>query len=209
MAARRLFLIRHGQYDEREEGTKDLTATGRAQAKRVGRALRHEQVDAIYASTMLRARTTAALIAEERDPGDNKMLVQSTELLCECVPTKIGFYIPPSTILEGKNQADRAFARFFKKTKTTRTELIVCHGNIIRYLVTKALGLPPLAWRKMAIFHASMTEIRIHSDGRAILFSYNDVGHLPRKLRTMSGAAPKALEKLTKASIAKNSKPES
>src|ERR1017187_1492089 len=89
MAVRRLLLIRHGQYDEREDGTKDLTETGRAQAKRIGHALRDDHIDAVYASTMLRARTTAALIAEERN-----LLVQSTPVLCECIPTKIAFYIP-------------------------------------------------------------------------------------------------------------------
>jgi serine/threonine-protein phosphatase PGAM5 len=198
MAVRRLLLIRHGQYDEREEGTKDLTAIGRAQAKHIGKALVHHEIDAVYASTMIRARTTAALIVEGR-----KLMVQSTPILCECIPTKIGFYIPADTIAEGKKQADRAFERFFKKTRITRTELIVCHGNIIRYLVARALDVPGVAWRKMAIYHASITEIRIHSDGRAILFAYNDVGHLPQKLVTMSGAAPKKLRKLTRASIEK------
>jgi serine/threonine-protein phosphatase PGAM5 len=198
MAARRLLLIRHGQYDEREEGTKDLTALGRAQAKRIGKALKNDRIDAVYASTMLRARTTAALIAESRS-----LMVQSTPLLCECIPTKVGFYIPLETIADGKKQADRAFARFFKKSRTTRTELLVCHGNIIRYFVARALDVPGITWRKMAIYHASITEIRIHSDGRAVLFSYNDVAHLPQKLITMSGAAPKKLRKLTRASIEK------
>jgi serine/threonine-protein phosphatase PGAM5 len=147
---------------------------------------------------MLRARTTAALIADGRS-----MMVQSTPLLCECIPTKVGFYLPPETIADGKKQADRAFARFFKKSRTTRTELIVCHGNIIRYFVARALDVPGITWRKMAIYHASITEIRIHSDGRAVLFSYNDVAHLPHKLRTMSSAAPKKLRKLTRASIEK------
>jgi serine/threonine-protein phosphatase PGAM5 len=196
--ARRLLLIRHGQYDEREEGTKDLTALGRKQAKRIGKSLEFDRIDAVYASTMLRARTTAGLIAEDRN-----LPVQTTPLLCECIPTKIGFYIPPDTIAEGKRQADRAFDRFFKKSRILRTELLVCHGNIIRYLVARALRVPGTTWRKMAIYHASITEIRIHSDGRAVLFSYNDVAHLPHKLRTMSGARPNQLKIVTKRSIEK------
>ncbi|MGH7329186.1 MAG: hypothetical protein ACREJX_12620, partial [Polyangiaceae bacterium] len=56
----------------------------------------------------------------------------------------------------------------------------------------------PIAWRSMAIYHASVTDIRIHSDGRAILFSYNDVAHLPAKLRTMSAKAPKQTMEKTK-----------
>ena len=121
------------------------------------------------------------------------MLIASTPLLCECIPTKVGFYIPAATIRDGRKQADRAFARFFKRTRTSRTELVVCHGNIIRYFIARAMGMKLTAWRSMAIFHASITDIRIHSDGRAILFAYNDVGHLPAKLRTMSAKAPKSM----------------
>ena len=186
MGVRRLLLIRHGQYDERDEGTKDLTSLGKKQAKLICRALGDDRVDAVYSSTMLRARTTAALVAETR-----KLSVSSTPILCECIPTKVGFFIEPAVIREGKKQADRAFARFFKRSRHNRTELIVCHGNIIRYFVTRAMGMKLHAWRSMAIYHASITDIRIHSDGRAILFSYNDVAHLPARLRTMSAKAPK------------------
>ena len=186
MGVRRLLLVRHGQYDERDEGTKDLTTIGRQQATLIGRALSDERIDAVFSSTMLRARTTAALVAEPR-----KLLVASTPILCECIPTKVGFFVSPAIIREGKKQADRAFARFFKRSRHNRTELIVCHGNIIRYFVTRAMGMKPLAWRSMAIYHASITDIRIHPDGRAILFTYNDVAHLPPRLRTMSAKAPK------------------
>lgn len=198
MVMRRLVLVRHGQYDERDEGTKDLTALGKKQAQRVARALANERIDAVYSSTMLRARTTAAIVAESR-----KLLVASTPLLCECIPTKVGFYVPPSIIKEGREQADRAFIRFFKRSRAPRTEVVVCHGNIIRYFVAKAMGMDPLRWRNMAIYHASITDIRIHSDGRALLFSYNDVAHLPSKLRTMSAKAPKQ----TRASVERNIEP--
>lgn len=196
MGVRRLLLIRHGQYDERDEGTKDLTRTGRKQAALVGKALDDERIDAVYASTMLRARTTAALIAEPR-----KLLVASTPILVECIPTKVGFPVPAATIRDGRAQADHAYARYFKRSKTPRTELLVCHGNLIRYLVTKAMGMKAANWRNLAIYHASITDIRILSDGRAVLFSYNDVSHLPHKLRTMSLKAPRTLAKRTKASL--------
>ncbi|HEX7665590.1 MAG TPA: histidine phosphatase family protein, partial [Polyangiaceae bacterium] len=122
-------------------------------------------------------------------------------VLVECIPTKVGFPVPVATIREGRAQADRAYAKFFKRSTTNRTELLVCHGNLIRYLVTKAMGMKPLNWRNLAIYHASITDIRIQSNGRAILFSYNDVSHLPKKLRTMSAKAPKTLAKRTKASL--------
>ncbi|MGH7330417.1 MAG: histidine phosphatase family protein, partial [Polyangiaceae bacterium] len=48
MGVRRLLLVRHGQYDERDEGTKDLTAIGKKQAKLIARAVGDDRIDAVY-----------------------------------------------------------------------------------------------------------------------------------------------------------------
>jgi 2,3-bisphosphoglycerate-dependent phosphoglycerate mutase len=63
----RLLLVRHG-LPERTAGNPDpeLAALGRDQAERVIAALAGEPVDAIYSSTMARARQTAAPLARER-----------------------------------------------------------------------------------------------------------------------------------------------
>ncbi|GAA1838005.1 hypothetical protein GCM10009836_16040 [Pseudonocardia ailaonensis] len=63
----RLVLVRHG-LPERAAGSADpvLADLGREQAERVVGALAGEPVDAIYASTLARARQTAAPLARER-----------------------------------------------------------------------------------------------------------------------------------------------
>jgi probable phosphoglycerate mutase len=85
-----LFLIRHGQslvnLTDWEHGNRDegLTDLGQRQATAVARRLADEDADVLYASTMLRARETAAVIADAigldvihddriREIGNNKL----------------------------------------------------------------------------------------------------------------------------------------
>ncbi len=67
----RISLVRHGQTDwnrdRRIQGRSDvpLNDTGREQARETGRALRARRFDGIYASPLIRAFETAAIIAGE------------------------------------------------------------------------------------------------------------------------------------------------
>uniref|UniRef100_A0A1I8F429 Serine/threonine-protein phosphatase PGAM5, mitochondrial n=1 Tax=Macrostomum lignano TaxID=282301 RepID=A0A1I8F429_9PLAT len=40
-------------------------------------------------------------------------------------------------------------------------ELLVCHANVIRYFVCRALQLPPEAWLRFSLDHASITWVTI------------------------------------------------
>jgi broad specificity phosphatase PhoE len=69
----RLLLVRHGQTTSNLRGALDteapgagLTALGREQAEALVERLAGERVDAVYASTLRRARQTAAPLARER-----------------------------------------------------------------------------------------------------------------------------------------------
>jgi broad specificity phosphatase PhoE len=69
----RLILIRHGQTPANVLGQLDtahpgpgLTALGLEQAARIPHALRREEVDAVFASTLVRTQLTAAPLAETR-----------------------------------------------------------------------------------------------------------------------------------------------
>ena len=84
-----------------------------------------------------------------------------------------------------KAQLDRLFAEHFRPAQgATRNELLVCHGNVIRYLVTRALGVDTLAWLEMSPGHASITKIRVEADGRFKVIALGDVGHLPPSMLT-------------------------
>ena len=57
--------------------------------------------------------------------------------------------------------------------------VFICHQNIIRYFVCRALQLPPEAWLRFRGSNCGITEIIISDDGRVSLEKFADVGHLP------------------------------
>lgn len=64
-------------------------------------------------------------------------------------------------------------------------ELVISHGNLIRFLVCALLGAPPENWLALDIHHASITRIAINDRGEPVLESFNETMHLPPDLVTM------------------------
>jgi serine/threonine-protein phosphatase PGAM5 len=192
-AARNIILVRHGHYAA--DPTADvrlgpgLTPLGVAQAHLVGARLAGMPMsfDALYVSPLQRARDTAATISA--DFPDRKFTVLDD--LEECTPPTRRKDIvrdeKPEQMLACKAQLDRLFKAHFKPAfGAERTELYVCHGNVIRYLITRALGVDTSAWLEMSVGHASITRIRVEADGRFKVIAIGDVGHLPANM--LSGA---------------------
>ena len=141
--------------------------------------------DALYVSPMQRARDTAAVISGNF-PGSKFSVVND---LAECTPptrdNQIMVGEKPADLAACKAQIDRLFAQYFKASQDgPRSEMFVCHGNIIRSLVVRALGVDADAWLGMSVGHASITKIRIEADGRIKVIAVGDVGHLPPDLLT-------------------------
>ena len=189
MLRRSLVLVRHGRYDTEDRSAPQggLTDMGRAQARQIAQRQRGMAFDAAYCSTLRRAEETAAIIAAEL-PGT---AVQRARVLCECVPcippafahyfTKTG----PEEIERGARQSLAAYQRFFKRPgRASRRELLVCHGNIIRSFVCRALGLPIESWLNFNTHNCGLTIIHVAGDGLRIVESFNDIGHLPAELHT-------------------------
>lgn len=189
-----IYLVRHGAYDQ---GAKvdprfggSLTPLGIAEARLVGSRLRGLPLhfDSITSSTMARARETAAIVSESLPEIEFR---QSSEL-SECTP-------PASRPLEGESpdeqvactkRLDHVFAeRFTPPINADRNDLIVAHGNVIRYLVTKALGMDAHAWPGFSIAHASLTIIRVRAGGTMSVIAVGDIGHIPPNLQSWGTAA--------------------
>ena len=200
-AVRTLYLIRHGHYAADPAADEKLgpgiSPIGAAQANLVGARLAGLPVkfDAFYVSPMQRARDTAAVISTNF-PGSKFTQVDD---LAECTPStrdqKITAAEKSADLAACKARIDRLFAEHFKASQDgARTEMFVCHGNIIRSLVVRALGVDADAWLGMSAGHASITKIRIEPDGRVKVISVGDVGHLPPNLLTgASGDADRSL----------------
>ena len=196
-AARTIVLVRHGYYlaDANSDNKlgPHLAPIGVAQAHLVGARLAAlpTRFDALYVSPVQRARDTAAVIAGDL-PGRHFEVVDD---LTECTPptwrTKIMAEETPAELAACKIQFDRLFAHSFKPARGhERTELMVCHGNVIRNMVVRALGVDPKAWLEMSVGNASITRIRVEPDGRFKVISVGDVGHIPPTLRTGATGDP-------------------
>ena len=59
-----------------------------------------------------------------------------------------------------------------------RYEVVVCHMNVIRYFVARALQLPPETWLRMRGDNCGITEIIVTPKGQASLGRFADTGHL-------------------------------
>ena len=200
-AARVIVLVRHGNYvaDDAidEKVGPHLSSLGVAQAYLAGARLAglSTTFDHLYVSPMQRARDTAAAIAPEFPQRRFEVI----DDLAECTPptrrADIMAREKSADLAACKERFDRDFARFFKPALgKDQTDLLVCHGNVIRYLVTRAIGVDSTAWLEMSVGHASVTTIRVEGDGTFKVIAVGDVGHIPPNLRTgATGDADRSL----------------
>lgn len=181
-ASRTLILVRHGQYDTSPDSPQRLTELGQEQAQLTGRFLRERGAyDALLSSRLPRARHTAEIVSAELGAGD----VTYSHLLREGMYSKIpGYDVPPDERREDRLRAERAFARFFRPTRKDRIELYVCHGNLIRYLVCRAMGVPAVRWMRLVSHNCGVTTIVVRATGAVRVVSYNQTAHLPPRLVT-------------------------
>jgi serine/threonine-protein phosphatase PGAM5 len=189
--ARIIVLVRHGYYvpDQAlgDQPGPHLAPIGVAQAQLVGARLAGlpTRFDAMYVSPVQRARDTAAIIAADF-PGRHFEVVDD---LAECTPpsrrAEAMAHEKPKDLVACQAQLDRVFDKYFKPAVgSEHTDLFVCHGDVIRYLVTRALGVDTRAWLEMSVGNASITEIRVEADGRLKVITVGDVGHLPPSMLT-------------------------
>ena len=187
MALRILLLIRHGQYhlDREHRRYGQLTGLGQRQARRVGTRLAQYTIDALHCSTAPRALQTAELIASRLSGVPRK----PSRLLLEGLPTVLpGFSAEQrGRVPLHRARMDRAFARYFRPARgRDRIEALICHGNIIRYLLRKALDDSAHKWVRSETSHCGISAVVISPDGTIRIGSINDVGHLPRTMQTFS-----------------------
>jgi serine/threonine-protein phosphatase PGAM5 len=194
---RTLVLVRHGNYDEEdardERVGRGLRPIGVAQARLVGGRLRALPVrfDALVASPLTRARQTAEVVAAELGFGAPRIDPD----LAECTPPTRRADIMAKETAEDlaacAAQLDRLAGRLLAPSPAgDARELVVAHGNVIRYLVTRALAVDPTAWLGMSIGHASLTVIVVDPAGAARVLAVGDVGHLPPAFQTGAWGDP-------------------
>jgi 2,3-bisphosphoglycerate-dependent phosphoglycerate mutase len=187
----RLILIRHG-LPQRTEGTSDapLSEVGHAQAVAMAEWLRHEPIDALYVSPMIRARQTVAPL-EQRTGLVAKVLDGVAEF-----DRRGSRYVP----IEELKQADRKAWQqtmsgnvvpeqdAFRQTVVEallgvvarhpgQSIAVTCHGGVINVWASHVLG---MTQPKMFFLpdYTSINRFLVSSAGHLTLESLNETGHL-------------------------------
>ncbi len=191
-----VYLIRHGSY-HRQADQDDVTGNGldplgHQQAHWTGKRLATlpVKISSLVSSDFTRARETADDIGQEvgvtpvRDP-----------LLHECSPPSgpAPDAAHPDSPEARQCAADltAAFAKYFRPSPgADARDVLVCHGNVIRWLVGHALGLDPRTWTRMDIANGGITVIAVYPDGVTQLVTYSDTGHIPPASQTWLDVGP-------------------
>src|SRR5262245_65155142 len=114
MPTRKIYFIRHGEYDWQNPECKDLTPIGVQQAELTAQRLAALSVQRIYSSDLPRAMQTAETIRRalanvpcEPDPG-----------LRECyLPSPASRDVPVDVLKAGEQHAAQAFAKYLRPAK--------------------------------------------------------------------------------------------
>ncbi|XP_057686884.1 serine/threonine-protein phosphatase PGAM5, mitochondrial isoform X2 [Corythoichthys intestinalis] len=186
-ATRNILLIRHSQYNLSGSSDKEriLTPLGREQAELTGHRLSALglKYDVLIHSSMARATETAHIISKHL-PGVELL---SCDLLREGAPIEpvppVTHWKPDAVYHEDGARIEAAFRRYIHraepKQKEDSYEIIVCHANVIRYFVCRALQFPPEGWLRMGLNNGSITWLTIRPSGRVALRTLGDAGFMP------------------------------
>ncbi len=196
---RTLYLIRHGEYVHDKDCDEyvgcELDALGREQAALVAARLKTMPItfSSLQSSPMTRARQTADIIAlsfPDLKPVRN-------DDIHECTPTTrrqdIMDGLKPGEAEACDAQLQAAAARLLVPATAGHDEhdIVVCHGNVIRWMVCRVLEVDPHAWLQMSIANCSVTIIQVKADGALKLVSFADSGHIPWERTTYPGVTIK------------------
>jgi serine/threonine-protein phosphatase PGAM5 len=189
-----VFLVRHGAYN-RDDAADEVSANplsplGHEQAKLVGARLTAMPVRfrSLVTSDFLRARQTADEVGAALH-----MTPVVDSLIHECTPTlehpEYTTYHSPEDVARCTETLDAVWRRYVAPTPEADTwDVLVCHGNVIRWLTLRALGADVAHWHWPDTANASLTVIAVRPDGTCRLVTYNDTGHLPVGMQTWAGS---------------------
>ncbi|BCB91198.1 histidine phosphatase family protein [Phytohabitans suffuscus] len=185
-AHRFLHLARHG--DAVDDG--DLSEAGREQATRLGRRLARLPIAAVHHGPLPRAAQTAALVAEHL-PG---VPVRAAEEVGDYVPpvpdpsalpepyARFLAEVPPAEYERGARLAAAAIARHAGPGDASH-ELVITHSFTVAWFVRHALDAPRARWLGLNAANTGLTTILYRADRPPALVAFNDLSHLPERLR--------------------------
>ncbi|MEW5951072.1 MAG: histidine phosphatase family protein [Elusimicrobiota bacterium] len=195
---KRVFLIRHGETDWNKmkifRGSSEvpLNETGRKQVKRLGKYFSNIDLELIYSSPRIRAFDTAFavsngkidIVKEEGFADINRgewegLSHKQVKRKWPCLYNK--WFSRPQNMKFPKGESIEAVKRRSAKSFDTAVRgkeniAIVSHHVTLRILLCSILGLESAFFRKMELYTASVTELRLER-GIWVLHKLNDNGN--------------------------------
>ena len=185
---KKLILVRHGLTDWNENGRLmgrsdvEINTRGRTQAERVAHALAPRAIDAIYSSPQVRARQTAAPLAEatrkdvvvesafdevwlsEAWKGKTVTELRGDEDLERTIvdPTYRSDAIEPIADVQARTVAG---AERLHELHAGGTVVVVSHGDPLRVIVAHYLGLDLSMFRRLTCDNGSVSELVFNRRG--------------------------------------------
>ncbi|MHB8104948.1 MAG: histidine phosphatase family protein, partial [Dehalococcoidales bacterium] len=157
--------------------------------------LASEEINAVFSSTLSRARSTAEIIA-----AGHKVEITACAELCECnfgyvegltfkeierlypaLAVELASWntvsFPGGESLEQLNDRVKVFLKRLENLKPNDTAVIVSHGGPLRLLVCNLLGIDTTHWQQLRIDRASLSIVETYTQA-AIITLLNDMSHL-------------------------------
>ncbi len=193
---RTIYLIRHGLYDRDDKAddrvANGINATGREQAERVGRYLAALPVPitTLTSSTLTRARETA-----DRMGGPLKLTAARDSLLSECTPvSERSDWMRDEAgadMAECERQLALAWDKYVRASpEADAHDVLVAHGNVIRWFVMRALAGETRNWNRLEVGHGSITALTVSPEGRVRVVKVSDATFMPPALQTYGSRGP-------------------
>jgi len=193
MTKRHIYLVRHGHYHHARRESGELTEIGQEQAIAASHALKHLPFTQLIYSPSIRAAQTALIIGEML-PG---AVYLEDDRLREVIPDIPEDYHDfftqryPEATPEKRNTATRILRQVFEEyfiPPVSEIEdeylLMVCHGNVIRYLLSQVMQSGADFWMRMIIHNCGISRVWIEDSGMMFMVSHNDTSHLTDDLLT-------------------------
>lgn len=184
---RHILLVRHGQYHYADNDVDcQLTCLGREQTNLTGQRLK--QLNFPYTRLVYSTMTRAIESTEEIIKHLPNVPSEPSDLIKEGAPfppePKVANWpSSPTAFQEDGPRIESAFVNFIHRAPPDQTadsyEILVCHANVIRYFVCRALQLPPEAWIRISLDHGSLTWLTIRPTGFVSLRYLGNSGYMP------------------------------
>ena len=194
----KVYLLRHGETAFNADGNRycgrtdiPLTEKGIAQANAVKEQLVGKTIDAVYASPLMRAKTTAEIASDGRGVSIDERLIEvnfgkwegkrRNEFIAENPELWQQWEHSPETTSAGETgeTAAEVVARveaFFEEMLAKhrgQTIMVVGHNGINRLFMSHKLGMPLKNYRKIVQQNSSLTMFQLDDNGEFTLERLN------------------------------------